>query len=243
MRLMIVRHGDPDYDKDSLTEKGFREAELLSERLIKEKLDYIYVSPMGRAQRTAEPTLKKTGKKAVTCEWLREFSPQIMRPDVTDKKMIVWDWLPKDWLADPAYADPATWCDTEIMKAGHVRKEYEWVIRNFDQVLAVHGYVRDGEAYRVEKENEDTLVFFCHFGLQCVLLSHLMNVSPMTLWHFTSASPSSVTTIYTEERREGTAVFRINSFGDQSHLYAGNEKPSFAARFCETYHNTQERHD
>ena len=38
MRLLIVRHGDPDYDHDSLTEKGFREAELLSEKLKKEKL-------------------------------------------------------------------------------------------------------------------------------------------------------------------------------------------------------------
>ena len=33
MRIMIVRHGEPDYDRDSLTEKGWREAEYLSERL------------------------------------------------------------------------------------------------------------------------------------------------------------------------------------------------------------------
>ena len=33
MRLLIVRHGDPDYEHDTLTEKGWREAELLSERL------------------------------------------------------------------------------------------------------------------------------------------------------------------------------------------------------------------
>ena len=31
MKLMIIRHGDPDYVHDSLTEKGWREAELLSE--------------------------------------------------------------------------------------------------------------------------------------------------------------------------------------------------------------------
>lgn len=31
MKLLIVRHGDPDYSIDSLTEKGWREAELLSE--------------------------------------------------------------------------------------------------------------------------------------------------------------------------------------------------------------------
>ena len=35
MRIMIIRHGDPDYSIDSLTEKGLREAELLSHRLIR----------------------------------------------------------------------------------------------------------------------------------------------------------------------------------------------------------------
>lgn len=32
MRIFIIRHGDPDYSIDGLTEKGKREAELLRER-------------------------------------------------------------------------------------------------------------------------------------------------------------------------------------------------------------------
>ena len=47
----------------------------------------------------------------------------------------------------------------------------------------------------------------------------------------------------TEERRKGIASFRMSSFGDISHLYAHNEPPAFAARFCETYDNKQQRHD
>ena len=31
MKLLIVRHAEPDYSIDSLTEKGWREAEYLSE--------------------------------------------------------------------------------------------------------------------------------------------------------------------------------------------------------------------
>lgn len=65
----------------------------------------------------------------------------------------------------------------------------------------------------------------------------------MILWHHTAAAPTSVTTVNTEERREGTAIFRVSSFGDISHLYAGGEEPSFSARFCETYDDVQERHD
>ena len=95
----------------------------------------------------------------------------------------------------------------------------------------------------VERANEDTVVLVCHFGLECVLLSHLLGVSPMVLWHGFCASPSSVTTICTEERRRGVASFRISAFGDVSHLWAADRTPSFAARFCETYDRFDQRHD
>jgi probable phosphoglycerate mutase len=52
-----------------------------------------------------------------------------------------------------------------------------------------------------------------------------------------------VTVLNTEERREGKAYFRMATFGDTSHLYAAGEEPSFAARFCETYNDVDQRHD
>ena len=67
-------------------------------------------------------------------------------------------------------------------------------------------------------------------------------MSPMVLWHNLCAAPSSVTTLTSEERRKGIAGFRMNSYGDISHLYAHDEPPAFAARFCECYDN-DERHD
>lgn len=33
MRIVFVRHGEPNYTNDTLTEKGRREAELLSQRI------------------------------------------------------------------------------------------------------------------------------------------------------------------------------------------------------------------
>ena len=50
MKILIVRHGDPDYSIDSLTEKGWKEAKYLSERLSKMKIDAFYVSPLGRVK-------------------------------------------------------------------------------------------------------------------------------------------------------------------------------------------------
>jgi len=65
----------------------------------------------------------------------------------------------------------------------------------------------------------------------------------MVLWHGTCAAPSSVTTLVTEERREGIASFRMTAFGDISHLYAADQAPAFAARFCECFRNEDQRHD
>ena len=243
MKLLIIRHGDPNYEIDSLTEKGWREALYLSERLAQLDVKSFYVSPLGRAKDTASLTLKKLNRTAVECPWLREFDAPIWRPDVKDRKMIAWDWLPQDWMSEEQFFLPDQWYRQEIFQAGDVKREYDWVIQNFDLLLEQHGYKREGRYYRAVQANNDTIVFFCHFGLECVLLSHLLNVSPMVLWHGTCAVPTSVTTVVTEERRKGIASFRMSSFGDISHLYIHNESPAFAARFCECYGNEGERTD
>lgn len=243
MKIVIVRHADPDYSIDSLTEKGWREAEYLSERLTQLNVKEFYVSPLGRAKDTASCTLKKLNRTAVEKEWLREFAPQIWRPDNTERKLISWDWLPQDWMAEADFFRYDRWFLQERMQEGRVKEEYDWVVKGLDEVLAEHGYRREDHYYRVEQANNDTIVMFCHFGAECVLLSHLLSISPMTLWHGMCAAPSSVTTVITEERRKGVASFRVNSFGDISHLYVKGEVPAFAARFCECFDNEEERHD
>lgn len=142
-----------------------------------------YVSPLGRAKDTASLTLKKMNRTATEEPWLREFDARIHRPDVPEKEMISWDWLPQDWTAEPHFYLPDEWWKVPVMMDGHVKEEYDWVTTNFDALLASHGYVRDGLTYRAEHANNDTIVFFCHFGLECVLLSHLLHISPMVLWH------------------------------------------------------------
>ena len=69
MRLLMIRHGDPDYEKDSLTETGWREAELLARRLEKLDIAAFYVSPLGRARDTASCTLKAMHRSAETLDW------------------------------------------------------------------------------------------------------------------------------------------------------------------------------
>ena len=39
MRILMIRHADPDYSIDSLTPEGWTQAQLLSKRLVKENID------------------------------------------------------------------------------------------------------------------------------------------------------------------------------------------------------------
>lgn len=241
MKILIVRHADPDYSIDSLTPKGRVEAELLSRRLCGLDIKDFYVSVLGRAKDTAQYTLEKMGRSATECEWLKEFSPRITKPNKGDT--IVWDWLPKDWTSSDDFYSNEKWYDSPEMVEGKVKEEYLRVAGELDKLIAKHGYERDGRYYKAVNANEDTIVLFCHFGVECVLLSHLLGISPMPLWHGFCAAPSSVTTVVTEEREKGIASFRVSCFGDVSHLYIAGEEPSFAARFCETYDNPNQRHD
>ena len=243
MRILIIRHGDPDYANDTLTEKGHREAKLLAEKLKKEKIDFIYSSPLGRARHTCDYTARALGRadEVVEKEWLREFGCPLTLPSGRERK-IPWDMLPTEWADNPKMYDGDSWYQQDFYKDGDMENRVRFVYEGLDEVLASHGYKREGKFYTTEQGNDLTIAFFCHFGLEMLLLSRLCNISPIPLWHHFVALPTSVTTLYTEERREGEAVFRCAGFGDTGHLYAGGEEPSFAARFCEVFHS-DDRHD
>lgn len=241
MKIIIIRHGDPDYTIDSLTEKGWKEAELLADKISKLDVAKFYVSPLGRAKDTASLTLKKMNRTAEECPWLREFHAPILDAE-TGERRIPWDMLPGKWTAVPEYYDKDKWHTSKVMTEGNVIAEAQRVYDGIDEIIERHGYKREGNIYRAINPNRDTIVLFCHFGVECVMLGHLLGISPVVLWHGFCAAPTSVTTLISEERREGIAYFRMSSFGDTSHLYIAGEEPAFAARFCETF-DSDERHD
>ena len=169
MKILIIRHGDPDYEIDSVTEKGKHEVLLLRDRLLKQNIGDIYCSPLGRAKATAEPTLKALGKTAEICDWLREFDGHITDP-ANGNKRIPWDLLPSYWTAESDYYDNKKWLKTPLMQSGNVREKYYGVCAGIDEITKKHGYVRNGNIYKVERENRETVAFFCHFGVECVIL-------------------------------------------------------------------------
>ena len=259
MRILIIRHADPDYSIDSLTPAGWKEAEALAAHSPDLRIDDCYVSPLGRARATASLTLEKLGKTAEVCDWLQEFPVKLdlnqaspaLRAAYNDTKRaedgsllprITWDMLPSYYSLHPEYMDPESWRDSEAACCSDIVPLYNHVTQRFDELLARCGYVREGRHYRVEAPDSRTIALFCHFGVGCVLLSHLMNCSPFLLWHGMCLAPASVTEIYSEERERGIARFRMLRAGDTTHLTRAGLAPSFSARFCECYDNEEERH-
>ena len=92
MNLVIIRHGDPDYEHDTLTEQGWKEAEILSHRMEKMNIRDFYVSPLGRAQDTASCTLKRMNRTATTFDWLQEF-PALVFWMKKQRKNLFWQLI------------------------------------------------------------------------------------------------------------------------------------------------------
>ena len=69
MLLYIIRHGDPIYVTDTLTEKGKLQAEAVGKRMLDADINEIYASPMGRAKETAAPACRMLGLPMHIEQW------------------------------------------------------------------------------------------------------------------------------------------------------------------------------
>ena len=242
MKLVIIRHGDPDYEHDSLTEKGEVEAALLAKYLKNVKMDAVYASPLGRAQKTCLFSQKEIGFSFETLPWLREFNAHVFSPTF-HKTSLPWELMPSYFTSHPLLYDNKRWMEDTMFAGSDIQEKYNWVKEGLEALLKKHGYEREGNGnlFRAVRSNEDTVVLFCHFGVLAVMMSILTGFSPYVFWQHFCALPTSVTIIVTEEREKGKVMFRCIGFGDLSHLALGNHEASFAARYCETF-DSKERH-
>ena len=235
MKLIFIRHGDPDYEKDSLTEKGWREAEILAGRVSRWNIRDIYCSPFGRAQDTASLSLAKLGRESVTIDWLKEFYYRIT-DEVTGENRIEWDFMPGYFCPNDALHDKNQWYRTPVMASGDIEKYYLEATRGLDGLLEHYGYRRreDG-VYEVLEHNDDNIVLFCHFGITALLTSYLTGIAAPALWQGFFMAPAAITVIGSEERITGEAAFRVQVFGDCGHLIEAGEPISASGYFTDTF--------
>lgn len=256
MRIIFIRHGEPDYSIDSLTENGKKEVEALVARTSKWNVDQFYVSPLGRAQETAAPTLRALGQEAITIPWLREFDVRVTDP-ITDELHCAWDLMPQTYAVDPVMYDPMEWVHSAFYSQyPEVAERWQTIREGLDAILEEYGYIRNGawydfvdptghvnpagledlmlhgtHTYEVrDADDERTIVMFCHFGVICVMLGYLLGISPAILWHASCIPTTGVTIVNAEKRLDNVAHWRMQSYGDTRHLQeAGLPVSGYAA--------------
>ena len=235
MRILLIRHAEPDYSVDSLTPKGRLEAELLSCRLLHYDIQDFYTSPLGRARDTAAYTLEKFGCEAEVLPWLQEFRGSYPDPETGKRRTIAWDVKPRVWSSFSGITEISSWYKAPVFAGGNMAEVWHEVTGGVDTLLGRYGCVKDGPVWRFDRNEEFTIALFCHFGISMAILGYLTDISPMILWHRILCFPSSVTEVVTEERIRGEVSFRVTKLGDLTHLESAGEKRSTAGLYPEIY--------
>ena len=260
MKLIFVRHGEPDYINDSLTENGRAEALALAKRISTWDVTEFYVSPQGRARETAAPSLAAVNREAITLDYMREFSYPIDDP-ITGRHGVPWDFIPSYWTNIPGCLKEGDgFLESELIASNpNIIKNYPIVINGFDKLLEEYGYTRKDHYYinnnpvnrRLKSTvgpddkirnnglypngGEPTLVIFCHLGVTCLVLSHLLNIPFECLTHGFFMPPTSITVLSTEERWDNEAYFRVQCIGDVTHLHDAGLPISYAGSFADMF--------
>ena len=136
MKLYFIRHADPLYSLDSLTPKGWHEAELLAPRIKRiyetENVRTAYCSPLGRAQDTARVSLEPLGQTVVTKDWMLEFPAVMQMPEGYYR--MPWDLLPAWWTTHEDLYDKDNWFRGPTMsRGGNVEEWYTRVDGRFGE--------------------------------------------------------------------------------------------------------------
>lgn len=239
MRLIFIRHGDPNYEIDSLTPKGWKEADLLAQRIKTWPAMEYFVSPLGRAQDTARICLEPLGITPTTLPWIQEFHHPVYHPD-QDITHGPWDFYPSYWTEEEKYYNPKLWGTTKIMAEADIQNKYETIRTAFDNLLENYGFKREKKYYTTkhtsaDDDKEKSLVFFCHFGITALIMSHLLNISPLVMLQSFFMPPTALTILASEERVIGEAAFRTQVMGDTSHLLQGGEKVSASGYYTSVF--------
>ncbi len=208
MRLFIIRHGDPDYAHDSLTEKGLREAEALAEWFADVRLDEIFASPLGRAQMTAAPTAAQKGMEVKILPFTAESMDYMASFSAQDD--IGYTYSVKVGVSD--YRDGSGRFEERSATLAEM-------IKGSDEFLAGYGMERRGGIYRAFGTCEKRVAVFCHGGFGAAWIGHLLGMAPLRAFRQLDITTTGVTVFDFIPEADGFVTPRMVAFSGAAHLY------------------------
>lgn len=218
MRLYIIRHADPDYDNNTITAEGHREAAALSYYLKEEGLTRLFTSPMGRAKDTARYTEQATALCATEQAWMKEL--HLFIPSGDPRVHAAWDAHGERLRTEYPKEAAAACLEKGFMAHPEIRAEQARIAEGSDQFLESLGYRREGERYRILAPSRERVGVFCHGGMGLTWLAHLLGIPLVTMWAGFFLAPSSVSVVLMDERSPQWATPRCLAMGQTAHLYA-----------------------
>ena len=220
MRIIIVRHGEPDYKNDCLTEKGKIQAEAAAKRLLSENINEIFSSPLGRAYETAQAFADLDGNAPVhvldfmhELEWGSADGTQIFAGghpwDIADK--LVRDGYD---LADTAWREHPYFSNNLVTAAA------DYVAAESDKWLKTLGYIREGSYYRCRRKDDEqySVALFCHGGSSTALLSRILNIPFPYLCATVHLDFTGIFIIRMDRRPNSISMPVIELAGDEKHI-------------------------
>ena len=224
MLLYIIRHGDPDYANDCLTEKGKKQAEALGKRLSIQGFDEIYSSPMGRARQTAEPTCRLLGIDAVIENWMSEDMAWNDFSVVNEDGIRGWSFHCQNTeLLKDFNSSNAAWYDLDVFSGcSKAKSGYNRISQASDDYLRRLGYMREGNIYKILNPSEKRVAAFCHQGFGTTWLSHVLSVPPHIFWAGFDITHSGISILEFKNNPDGYTAPKCLCMSDTSHIYKEN---------------------
>jgi broad specificity phosphatase PhoE len=225
--VVLVRHAQPDWEPDgravdhpALNAHGRMQAAALADALAAERFDACYTSTLRRAIETAEPIAERLGKSFERCSWLDEIRLPTLEGRSAEEVA--------RFFAESRARDLEKWWDG-VPGGESFRHLYERVSSGIEVLLeGVHGLRRhDNSGYRIwhPPERHRRILIVAHVGCNSVILSHLLDVEPVSwAWVRFASDWAGVSRVTTVPVADGFA-FSLRSFNDVAHL-AGLGPPS-----------------
>lgn len=221
MLLYIVRHGDPDYETDSLTERGKLQAEAVGKRIFDSKIDRIFASPMGRARETAAPACRLLGLDCNIEPWAHEIEDDRLTPFPDGKLKSVTDvqnsYYRENGNIDLNY-DHAFEC--QGFCESHMDNAIKYIEENGKIFLEKLGYKEENGVYRILRKNEEKVALFCHSAFARAWISVLLHIPAHLMWAGFAYTHTGVTVIEFKNYENGFTAPRMLCYSDMSHLYS-----------------------
>ena len=237
MILYFIRHGDPIYAPDSLTELGKRQAEAVAKRLAMHGIDEIYSSTSNRAKMTAQPLSEIIKKPINELDWCNEcyaWEEFTVTNEQNKTNWMFWDKAVRNkfrskeilLLGNKWYED--TFFDKKVEKG--VKR----INAEIDGFLSQFGFIhnRENAIYEVRRNCDKRIVLFAHQGFSMMFFSSLLDIPyPLFSTHF-DITHTGVSTIYFPDNLGEEVIPKILSFSNDSHIY----KEDLPTKFCNGFY-------